>query len=170
MPHRPEPFYRAPRRTWVVEVDGKQYPPGKHPKNQPHPVKGRDGKWDPPPEVWAAFHKRMAELAEETPAGQPPEPPPPPEHPFVATIVDDFAGWLRKRVEEGSKAQRTLDWYLKYLRSFLRHLRSLEGPTPADPDEAPLLTIDRLEPSHVYGWVDSQQGWKTGRRGGMTAV
>src|SRR5262249_40063013 len=40
----------------------------------------------------------------------------------------------------------------------------------ADPDEVPLLTIDRLEPSHVYGWVDSQQGWKTSRRGAMTAV
>jgi integrase len=170
MPHRPEPFYRAPRRTWVVEVDNKQHTLGKHPKGQPQPTKGRDGKWNPPPEIWAAFHAKMTELAAAAdnvpPAGAQVRP----THPFVATIVDDFAGWLGKRVEEGSKAARTLAWYRKYLTSFLNYLRSLESPPPAEPGEAPLLTIDQLKPSHVYDWVDAQEGWKTGRRGAMTAV
>ncbi len=51
MPHIPKPFYRAPRRTWFVEVAKKQHPPGKHPDGLPEPRKGHDGSWIAPPEI-----------------------------------------------------------------------------------------------------------------------
>lgn len=164
MPHFPEPFYRAPRRSWFVEVRKKQHFLGKHPDHLPEPKKGSDGQWNPPLEIRQAYHAKMAELAAEAEPYAPAVPPP--EHPFVAAVIDDFVGWLRKRVEEGSKARRTLDWYADYLTSFLEHLRTLESPLPP----VPTLTVDQLQPDHVYGWVDSQPGWKTGRRGAIIAV
>ena len=87
-------------------------------------------------------------------------------HPYVACLLDDFSGWLAKRVEEGSKSQRTLNWYTDYLTSFLAHLRTLESPRP----DVPTLTIDQLQPSHLYSWVDAQADWKTGRRGAIIAI
>lgn len=102
MPHRPEPFYKARRRTWYVEIGRVQHVLGKHPEGLPQPVKGRNG-WNPPPSIRHAFHRRMAEVAEQpavsAQAG---------EHPFVASVIDEYVSWLQARVDEGSKAQRTL--------------------------------------------------------------
>ena len=81
---------------------------------------------------------------------------------------DAFGAWLKSEVAGGSKAQRTLEWYVDYLTSFLRYLRSVEGP--GEPGQPPSITIDKLEPYHVYQWLDSEPGWKTGRRGAMVAV
>jgi integrase len=168
MPHRPAPFYKPARRTWYVEVARIQHVLGKHPTGLPEPVKGKHG-WNPPPDIWKEFHRKLAELSEETDA--PALPPVPQLHyPFVSAVIDDFMGWLHGRVSEGSKASRTFDWYRDYLGSFLGYLRSLETPPPRDPTEPPALTIDQLTPSHIYGWVDNQPGWKTGKRGAMVAV
>ncbi len=82
--------------------------------------------------------------------------------PHVATILDQYLDWLNHRVREGTKAARTFQWYCKYLQSFL--LFKGDGFTVAG------LTIDKLEPFHVYQWVDSHPRWKTGKRGAMTAV
>lgn len=161
MPHFPKPYYKAKRRAWYVEIDRAQHVLGKHPEHLPEPVKGRKG-WSPPQDVWHAYHRVMAESdrSKSRPAA------PPSGHPHVATVLDEFTGWLAKRVEEGTKAGRTLDWYRRYLSSFLGHLHSLEPSRPP----VPTLTVDQLLPSHVIGWVDSQPGWKTGRRGAMIAV
>jgi integrase len=80
----------------------------------------------------------------------------------VVSILDAFLDWLRHRVSEGSKAQRTYDWYHKYLQSFA----NFRG---ADYEVAG-LTVDQLGPLHIPQWVDSQPGWKTGKRGAITAV
>jgi hypothetical protein len=143
MPYEPRPFYKAGRRTWYVEVNRVQHKLGKHPAGQPDPRKGKDGLWIAPPDVLQQFRKVMA-TAHSTPV-----PEPKPEHPHVATILDEYFGWLTGRVEEGTKAPRTLSWYGKYLISFLRFLRSLEGASQ-DYQGPPALTIDCLEPIHVY--------------------
>ncbi len=51
MPHRPEPWYREPRRTWFVQIDGKQIPLAKGPKKETEAA------------AYAAFHALMAERA-----------------------------------------------------------------------------------------------------------
>src|SRR5258708_4819612 len=67
-----------------------------------------------------------------------------------------------KRVEEGTKASRTYDWYRKYLQSFARF--KAEAYRVVD------LTVDQLQPVHVYQGADANPAWKTGKRGAMTAV
>jgi integrase len=100
----------------------------------------------------------MAERAKNPPAPLAPKP----RGLLAVVVLDQFLDWLRGRVDEGTKAERTFSWYRKYLQSFARF--SAPGYRVAD------LTVDRLEPLHVYQWVDSHPGWKTGRRGAMTAV
>ena len=163
MPHFPKPYYKANRRTWYVEVGRVQHPLGRHPDGVPEPKKGKNG-WDAPEAIRQAYHQKMAELSEEVgQVGQPQSPVPANPHPYVACVIDDFVGWLRKRVEEGTKEERTLRWYVRYLTSFLEHLRGLETPR----SEVPAMTVDQLLPEHVYGWVDAQDGWKNGRRGAI---
>lgn len=163
MPHFPKPYYKANRRTWYVEVGRVQHPLGRHPDGLPEPKKGKNG-WDAPEEIRQAYHKKMAELSEEV--GQVGQRKPVPEHPYVAVVIDDFIGWLKKRVEEGTKEPRTLRFYVRYLTSFLEHLRGLEAPPP----KVPTMTVDQLLPEHVYGWVDAQERWKTSRRCAIVAV
>jgi integrase len=86
--------------------------------------------------------------------------------PAVATVLDEFPGWLKGRVQEGSKAARTLAWYTDYLNSFLEYLRSIEPSQPP----VPTITADQLQPLHVYRWVDAHPDWKSGKRGAMVAV
>lgn len=145
-----KPFFRPTKNRWYVELDGK------------HVNLGADEAV-----AWARYHQIMADRAKPKP--QLPQSAPN-GHPFVSDVINAFVHWLKARVAEGSKARRTLEWYHKYLTSFVRFLRSLEGPQGQDPDDPPALTVDRLEPIHVYSWVDNQPGWKTGRRGAMTAV
>jgi integrase len=160
VPHHPKPFYKANRNTWYVEVARVQHPLGKHPDGFPAPSK-RDGSWDPPREILDAYHRVMAQGQGASEARTVGDTPPP-----VAVVLDEFVGWLKGRVAEGSKAPRTLEWYVGYLNSFLDYLRDEEPGRP----EAPALTVDGLRPIHVYRWVDSHPEWKTGKRGAMTAV
>lgn len=81
---------------------------------------------------------------------------------LVVFILDQYLGWLFKRVEEGSKARRTYDWYFDYLQSFTKFRTAAYAVAT--------LTIDQLEPIHIYQWTDANPGWKTGKRGAMTAV
>lgn len=165
MPRHPEPWFRE-GRGWYVQLDGKKTFVSDHPEHLPKPHKDQNGCWHPPQVVRDAFHRLMAGRSGRTPhratiaTGVP----------TVTAIIDAYFGWLKARVAEGSKAPRTLDWYRKYLASFLRFLRSLETPAPADAAEPPSLTMDILAPIHVYQWVDAQAGWKTGKRGAMIAV
>jgi integrase len=151
MPHYPKPFFRVSRNTWFVEIDGRQFNLGHHPKHLRQPSKRDDG-WDPPREILEAYHREVARR------GQP--------HtlsinlgqgPAVVEVLDTFLDWLQKRVQEGRKEPRTYDWYRGYLQSF----------TDSISDE---LTCAQLAPIHVYQWVDAHPGWKTGKRGAMVAV
>jgi hypothetical protein len=148
---RPQPFFRRPRKRWVVQLDGKQINLG-------------------PDEdaAWERYFRLMAERGLE-PASKTTDPVPD-DIPTVAGVVDAFCGWLKGRVAEGSKAPRTLAWYRKYLASFLRFLRSIELPPPTDTKEPPSIAVDALQPLHVYRWVDAQPGWTTGKNGAMRAV
>jgi len=151
MPHHPKPFYRAPRDTWFVEIDGRQHNLGRHPEHLPPPKK-RDGGWDPPREVLEAYHREMARREQPQVMTVTPG-----QGPSVVAVLDAFLDWLHKRVQEGRKELRTYDWYRSYLQSFIRSI-SVD------------LTCGQLAPIHVYQWVDAHAGWKTGKRGAMIAV
>jgi integrase len=142
MPHFPKPFFRPKKDRWYVQLNGKHVNLGTD----------RDSAFE-------RYHALMAQRAKARPAPAAPLASP---HPLVITVLDEFLIWLAKRVEEGTKAQRTYDWYEQYLNSF--------GSFAADDFRVRDLTADALEPIHVYRWVDAQPGWKTGRRGAMVAV
>lgn len=118
MAHFPRPYYKVRRRTWYVEIQRVQHVLGKH--VGPEPVKGRNG-WNPPADIWTAYHNLMAE-------GAPPPVPAlaPGEHLFVVTVLDQFLDWLANRVAEGSKAKRTYAWYFKYIQSFTHSIPSVD--------------------------------------------
>jgi hypothetical protein len=156
MPHFPKPFYRAPRNTWFVELDKKQHPLGKHPEALPPPVKHSGDGHPIPREIWEAY-QLLIQNGPPSNAATPSSIPP-----LVVAVLDAYLDWLDKRVEEGTKARRTYDWYRKYLSSFASFRG--EGYCIAD------LTVEQLQPIHVYQWADANPGWKTGKRGAMTAV
>lgn len=157
VPHHPKPFFKPKRSTWYVEGDRVQHVLGKHPDGLPPPRK-RGRLWEAPRDILDAYHRLMTDLQEQADSAPPPDAPP--------AVVDEFFGWLKGRVAEGSKASRTLVWYEDYLTSFLEHLRDQEPGKPA----VPSLIVDQLQPIHVYRWVDSHPEWKTSRRGAMIAV
>jgi hypothetical protein len=113
--------------------------------------------------ILAAYHAKMTELqqqaAEETPIVSD-------SPPAVATVLDEFTGWLKVRVQEGRKAGSTPAWYTDYLNSFLAYLRTIEPGQP----QVPTIIVDQLQPLHVYRWVDAHPHWKSGKRGAMVAV
>jgi len=139
--HTPKPFFRPKKNRWYVELDGKHINLG------PDEQAAR-----------AKYHEIMAARAREPKA----PPPLPSGHPLVVVVFDAYLAWLDKRVQEGTKAQRTYGWYKKFLSSFA----SFQTADYRVRD----LTVDKLEPVHVYQWVDSHAGWKTGKRGAMIAV
>jgi integrase len=77
-------------------------------------------------------------------------------------VLDGFLDWHKNRVSEGSKAQRTFDWYFGYLQDFASF--KTDGYVIAN------LTIDQLEPFHVDQWADSHPGWRTGKNGAISAI
>src|SRR5262245_14410364 len=99
MPHFPKPFFRPKKNRWSVQLDGKQV------------VLGTDRD-----EAFRRYHELMAERAKGE--KRKPEPAAPLS---VAGVLDQFLDWLSHRVAEGTKAERTYAWYLKYLQSFVRH-------------------------------------------------
>ncbi len=138
----PQPFFRPAKNRWYVQLDGK------------HVNLGPDET-----EAWAKYHEIMAERARNP---QPKIIPIKVRATLVPAVLDAYLDWLMNRVREGSKAQRTYDWYHDYLQDFLRF--KTESYRIQD------LAVPQLEPIHVYQWVDSHPGWKSGKRGAMTAV
>jgi integrase len=158
MPHYPKPFFKSTRNTWYVQVGPSQFSLGRHPEGAPPPKK-RGTEWDAPREILDIYHAKMTELQQVDTSS-------PIKAPSVATVLDQFAGWLKGRVAEGSKAPKTLSWYAKYLTSFLEFLRTEESGHA----EVPSLSTEDLQPTHIYRWVDSHADWKSGKRGAMVAV
>ena len=138
MPKFPKPYFRSQRGTWCVQIAGKQI------------TLGPDKE-----EAFREYHRLMA--ADATPAPSASN-----SHSLVVSVLDQYLDWLAKRVEEGTKARRTYQWYLKYLQSFCS-FKSLEYRISD-------LTVEALGPVHVYRWVDSHPSWKTGRRGAIIAL
>src|SRR4051812_42755046 len=108
---RPEPFYRPRKKRWYVQIDGKHVNLGPHPEGAPPPRKSPKGGWNTPPSLLDAYHAAMPRRAKRPPT-------PRSDHPLVVTILDAYLDWLNQRVQEGSKAERTYDWYKKYLQLF----------------------------------------------------
>jgi hypothetical protein len=154
MPRHPEPWFRD-GRGWYVQLDGRQVFLGEHPPGFPRPQKS-DGRWNPPQPIRDALHRRMAGRGTAPNATVILDSAP------VVAVLDAYLDWLLNRVREGSKAQRTFDWYRKYLDDFAHFA--------TDSYRVQDLTVAQLEPIHVYQWVDSHAGWKTGKRGAITAV
>jgi hypothetical protein len=97
MPHHPKPFFKSSRNTWSVQVGPAQHSLGRHIEGTPPPKK-RGVEWDAPREILDACHAEMAELQHpETIAAVT-------ASPAVATVLNQFIGWLQGRVAEGSKA------------------------------------------------------------------
>jgi integrase/recombinase XerC len=142
MRHFPKPFFRPKKDRWYVQLDGKQINLGSD----------RD----------AAFERYHALMAGRSQPRTAPAVLPASDQALVITVLDEFLDWLARRVEEGTKATRTYDWYEQYLNSF--------GSFETDTYRVKDLTVDELEPIHVYQWADAQPRWKTGRRGAMIAV
>lgn len=135
-----QPFFRPQKNRWYVNIGGK------------HINLGPDKT-----EAWAKYHELMAERAR-----KPATPPACEPGTFVVTVLDKYLEWLKMRVDAGSKAQRTYDWYQDYLQSFLLH---------ATPEYAvQSLTVAQLLPIHVYEWTDGNAAWKGSKRGAMIAV
>lgn len=84
--------------------------------------------------------------------GRPHDDPRPVAGESAVAVLDAFLDWCEKH-----RAPRTYDWYRDYLESFARTL-------------ARGLAASELRPIHVQRWVDSEPGWKTGRRGAIVAV
>lgn len=153
----PEPYFRSQRGTWCLQLGKDQVTLGRHPENLPAPKKGEAA----PDEIMREYHRVMAERGQErqpAPAAQADGP----EHPFVCEAYKKFLDWLQHRVDEGTKEQRTLDWYRGYIQDFVKFR---VGDVAVGH-----LTVEQLAPAHVYQWVDSHPEWKTGKRGAMVAV
>lgn len=157
MPRQLKPWFRD-GRGWYVQLQGQQVFLGEHPAKAPKPRRDSDGGWLPPRTILDTFYSRMA--------AKPTRPSVPVCIPLdgivVASVLDAYLDWLKNRVLDGSKAQRTFDWYHNYLQDFIRF--------ETDSYRIQDLTINQLEPVHVYQWADSHPGWKTGKRGALTAV
>lgn len=136
MPRMPKPWFRA-GRGWYVQIKGKKVFLGNEEK-----------------EAHQKYHAMMA--------GQPTPVSIPSEGVLVVAVLDAYLDWLGNKVHAASKAQRTYDWYQRYLQDFATFKTASYAIAT--------LTIDRLEPIHVYQWVDSHPGWKNGKRGAITAV
>jgi integrase len=120
-----KPFYRASRKLWYVQLNGRQINLG--------PDKA---------EAFRRYHELMAAPEAPKPTGDLP----------AVVVIDHFLDWCQRH-----RAKRTYDWYLDYLQSFARTL-------PRG------IATSKLRPFHVQQWVDAQPGWKTGKRGAITAV
>jgi integrase len=91
-PHKP--WYRAPRQTWFVEVEGKQVVLAKGPKAATQK------------EAWEAFNKLMERVDAPDPNAQ---------LNTVASLFGRFLGWTKKK-----KAPATYDQRKAFLKSFVK--------------------------------------------------
>lgn len=145
--HYPYPYFRPNRRTWYVQIDGREHTLGKHPDNLSLPEKPQDGKWSPPPAIMQSYHELMAGR------GNPQPIPLQKQARSVVAILEEF---MDKEASE--KAPRTYEHYRRFLKSFRLSL-------PAS------LTIDDLAPGHVTDWLQAHKGWSSAtKHGGIHAV
>ena len=169
MPHVPEALFQSPKRnTWYVELNRVQHALGKHPARPAWKAEKGKGGWEPPPKSARRSTSTMAELGDNSDKSDA-------ARPYTrrrATSLSPASSttsssWLtQSRVEEGSKERRTPGGTPR-LSGVVSRTPAVAGVSPA---AVPSLTIDQLRPSHLYGWVDSQPRWKTGRRGAIIAV
>lgn len=143
MPHSPKPFFKANRNTWYVEVDRVQHPLGKHPDGTPPPVK-KHGVWQAPPEIMAAFYKKMAAAPEPLPVS----PSAVASGELVVAVLDQFLEWCQKH-----KAHLTYVWYRDRTQWFARTI----------PKHLP---VAELRPIHVERWVDAHPNWSPSHQRG----
>jgi hypothetical protein len=108
-----QPLFRPSRNTWFVQLDGKQINLG--------------------PDEDAAFARYCELMAQRSQKTELPAS----TIPYVVVILDPYIEWLRSRVAEGTKAERTHDWYFTYIQSFTKAITST-------------LTIDQDQPIHIY--------------------
>jgi integrase len=90
MAKHPQPYFRAQRGTWCVQLDGKQI------------TLGADEK-----EAFTLYHKLMSERASPAPRVL--------VSTAVVTTLDLFLDWCEK-----NRARRTYEWYFNYLQSFVK--------------------------------------------------
>ncbi len=77
------------------------------------------------------------------------------EDSFLA-VCDTFLDWTQQ-----NRAERTYDWYVDRLQSFVNHLVLVDR----------LIAADRVQPFHVAGWLDHHANWSpTTRRASIIAV
>ncbi len=122
MPHRPEPFYRAPRRLWYVQLDGKQINLGR----EDNPRKDGDGQPVPCAAIVTRFHELMADRGKNAP---------PPEATVDSTlavvVIDQFLDWVQRH-----KSERTYEWYLRHCEAFAKAVPST-------------LAVAKVKPFHL---------------------
>jgi hypothetical protein len=94
----PQPYFRAQRGTWGVQVGGKQI------------TLGEDRE-----EAFREYHRNKVERVSDVSGDSAPTPGTTATHPHIVTILDSYLDWLLKRVEEGTNGQRTYRWYQRYL-------------------------------------------------------
>jgi integrase len=136
-----KPWYRASKKKWFVEIDGRKVPLGRHPEGAPPPKKGKNG-WNAPSEIMTAFFKLMASDPTILPRA---------EEIKVCQVCDLFLDWSAKHHKP-----ETYAWYLHFLQSF----SNLHG----------LLGAAELKPLHVTRWLDAHKAWKGGQRNAVIAV
>lgn len=141
------PWYRASKRAWYVEHDGRQVQllklaPGEKPPIRRAPEGGGRPRWYPPQAVLEAFHRLKA--------GDPARVDPPGRI-TAARACDLFLRWAERHNDP-----KTFGWYAYYLRDFcLAHGR---------------LPAAELKAYHVTRWLDAHPTWKGSRRHAVIAV
>jgi hypothetical protein len=82
----PQPYFRAQRGTWCVQVGGRQITLG-----------------DDRDEAFREYHRLMAERGQGAGAEPVSTSGAAATHPHVVTVLDSYLDWILKRVEEGRR-------------------------------------------------------------------
>lgn len=144
-----KPYYKHSRRTWYVELAGKQHSLGRHPDNSPEPKKPpRKGEWSPPAEVLSAYHRLMASRPDESLA-----PPSRDDTGSLVLLFERFLSWVGDH-----RKPATFEWYRWRIQEFVDHLksRSLQSIAVAD-----------LKPLHLDEFLAAHPEWASGTKHGM---
>ena len=144
-----KPWFRARLCDWVVTIDGRQVPLGKHPPDAGEPRRGkprpgqRHGDWVLPPAVEKEFH-RVLSGRDDPGAGA---------AGAVVALLARFLAWTKAHKSPATYAQRRY-----FLRSFAAH----RGVRTLPPHR---VTVELVE-----AWLDAHPRWKASRRHAVLAV
>jgi integrase len=131
MARLPKPWFRADRQSYYVTIRAVRHDLG--------PEKD---------EADRLFHELMA--------AKPQVALPPAAEITAAELSDRYLDWCKKHRE-----QRTYDFYLEHLQSFLKSLKA----------ESTTIAASGVKPIHFIEWADKQTGWGAcRRRGGIGAI